>query len=453
MENSLRPLLLFLGIYIFSRQWILTHQQVNVALRGIAIQSSTDGHLASVAIDGSRESNMVLYSCTHTFWENNPWWRVDLLAVYDICNVIVTNRGDCCSERINGAEIHIGNSLINNGNNNPRCVVISSISAGASVSYTCNMRGRYVNVFLPSASQILSLCEVEVYGVAVPVTKRAFLKLKFNSNEDLSNPTIMDKVLQKIKSAIVQSSVFKIRWTKEPEVEKMTFWPTSSKKMKTSQRPLLLILRISIFSLQWTLTHQQVNLALKGIATQSSAYGSYTAPLAIDGSRASIMLSHSCTHTNFENDPWWRVDLLAVYAIGNVIITNRGDCCPERINGAEIHIGNSLINNGNNNSRCAIITSISAGDSANYTCNTQGRYVNVFIPGVVRVLTLCEVEVYGATVAVYKRAFLKLKLNSSEDLSNPTMRDKALQKIKSANAQSPVFKIRWTKEPKLETKT
>ncbi|KAL0166467.1 hypothetical protein M9458_038311, partial [Cirrhinus mrigala] len=30
-------------------------------------------------------------------------------------------------------------------------------------------------------------------------------------------------------------------------------------------------------------------------------------------------------------------------------ITNRGDCCPERINGAQIRIGNSLENNGNNN--------------------------------------------------------------------------------------------------------
>ncbi|XP_046698553.1 fucolectin-1-like [Silurus meridionalis] len=133
-------------------------------------------------------------SCTHTSTQNNPWWRVDLLVVYDISNIIITNRGDCCAERINGAEIHIGNSLLNNGNNNP------SMPAGASVNYTCNMIGRYVNVIIPYVSKVLSLCEVEVYGVQVPVIRRAFLRVKLNSSEDLINPTIKDKVLQEVRA-------------------------------------------------------------------------------------------------------------------------------------------------------------------------------------------------------------------------------------------------------------
>ncbi|XP_026990788.2 fucolectin-like [Tachysurus fulvidraco] len=225
MENSQKKQMLFiLGIYIFSTQWLLSHQQVNVALKGIATQSSSysSSYYASLAIDGNRASNMDSYSCTATNAEIGPWWRVDLLAVYDISNVIITNRADCCAERINGAEIHIGNSIINNGNNNPRCVVIPSIPAGASANYTCNMQGRYVNIIIPSITEILTLCEVEVYGVAVPVFKRAFLRTKFNSIEDLNNPTKRDKVLQKIKSANIQSSVFQIRWTKEPELEPNT---------------------------------------------------------------------------------------------------------------------------------------------------------------------------------------------------------------------------------------
>ncbi|XP_047672315.1 fucolectin-like [Tachysurus fulvidraco] len=219
MEYSQRPMRLYLGICMLSLQWILTYQQVNVALNGIATQSSLyDYNYASFAIDGNRASDLSASSCSHTNCQNSEWWRVDLLAVYYISNVIITNRGDCCEDRINGAEIHIGNSLINNGNNNPRCVVIPSMPAGASINYTCNMQGHYVNVILPNIVECLTLCEVEVYGV--PVIKRAFLRIKFNSIEDLSNPTMMDKILQKVKSANIQP--FQVRWTKEPELEKRT---------------------------------------------------------------------------------------------------------------------------------------------------------------------------------------------------------------------------------------
>ncbi|KAM9450165.1 fucolectin-like [Clarias gariepinus] len=207
------------GVCIFSLQWILTHQQVNVALRGIAAQSSTFYYPANLAIDGNTASNLGSGSCTHTNGDYGAWWRVDLLALFDISTVIITNRGDACPERINGAEIHIGKSLVNNGNNNPRCVVISSIPAGVSANYTCNMMGRYVNIIIPNINQYLTLCEVQVFGVPVPIIKRVFLSLKIKSNEDVNNPTIRDKVLQKIQSVCPQRLVFQIRWTMEPELE------------------------------------------------------------------------------------------------------------------------------------------------------------------------------------------------------------------------------------------
>ncbi|XP_053335741.1 fucolectin-like [Clarias gariepinus] len=208
--------------------------------------------------------------------------------------------------------------------------------------------------------------------------------------------------------------------------------------------------RICIFSSHWILTHQKVDLALGGIATQSSLFQgtSYPANLAIDGNTASSVGSGSCAHTSPQYDAWWRVDLLAEYLIGTVVITNRGDCCSERINGAEIHIGNSLNNSGNNNPRCVVIPSIPAGASASYTCNMMGRYVNIIIPNIYQALTLCEVQVYeGPTI---KWAFLGLKINSSEDLSNPAMKNNILKMIKSANMHSSIFQIRWKIEPELK---
>ncbi|XP_012689666.1 fucolectin-like [Clupea harengus] len=143
----------------------------NVALRGKATQSELIGDPyrglghPSNAIDGNRNDNAYHGSCTHTAHHPNPWWRVDLLKKFRVDSVIITNRGDCCSERLNGAVLRIGNSLQNQGNSNPVCAVISSIPAGESKAFKCHgMEGRWVNVLIPGRSEYLTLCEVEVYA-------------------------------------------------------------------------------------------------------------------------------------------------------------------------------------------------------------------------------------------------------------------------------------------------
>ncbi|KAL0189885.1 hypothetical protein M9458_016984, partial [Cirrhinus mrigala] len=117
---------------------------------------------------------------------------------------------------------------------------------------------------------------------------------------------------------------------------------------------------------------------------------------AIDSNRGFQQLYTGCSSTNNETNPWWRLDLHDVYRVSEVVITNRKDCCADRIKGAEIRIGSSLENNGNSNPLCAVIPAIPAGESYNYSCGgMEGRYVNLIIPGDWKVLTLCEVEVYG----------------------------------------------------------
>ncbi|XP_059356686.1 fucolectin-1-like [Carassius carassius] len=153
----------------------------NLALRGKAVQSSTFSTCgAANAIDGIRYSpsgkpypEETYTYCSHTDKELNPWWRLDLLDSYSIYKVTITNRGDGWLDQTTGVEIRIGNSLENNGNNNPRCGVTSSFPAGSSVSFSCGgMEGRYVNMYIPNIQKYLTLCEVEVYGTGVRVKAR-----------------------------------------------------------------------------------------------------------------------------------------------------------------------------------------------------------------------------------------------------------------------------------------
>lgn len=167
----------------------------NVALKGRATQSSQYDRLgdAGKAIDGGSSADYGDGSCIQTRLESKPWWRLDLQETHTVSEVIITNRGDCCSGWISGAEIHIGNSLEDNGNQNPRyilcpspcycfmkcsliiyqtkswsswyrCAVITFIPEGQPHTFLCyGMLGRYINILLP-ANGILTLCEVEVYA-------------------------------------------------------------------------------------------------------------------------------------------------------------------------------------------------------------------------------------------------------------------------------------------------
>ncbi|XP_035991249.1 uncharacterized protein LOC105935539 [Fundulus heteroclitus] len=173
----------------------------NVALRGKATQSQRyEGEwdvfgAASNAIDGNRNSNFKDGSCSHTASQTNPWWRVDLLDSYTITHIIITNRGDCCHDRINGANIHIGNSLTLNGAANPLVATISEIQSGNShrIDIPGPKEGRFVTVMIAGSDKILTLCEVEVYGYRTPTGE---------SRITIINPTLS------LQGKATQSSLF-----------------------------------------------------------------------------------------------------------------------------------------------------------------------------------------------------------------------------------------------------
>ena len=68
------------------------------------------------------------------------------------------------------------------------------------------------------------------------------------------------------------------------------------------------------------------NLAIEGIATQSSDYYHKSAAhQSNDGNPDGDYYHGSCSHTWYDTDPWWRVTFKALVLVKEVMIVNRAD--------------------------------------------------------------------------------------------------------------------------------
>lgn len=87
--------------YISAFFVILLTAVSNLALHKPAKQSSTFtwaeaglNYSADLAVDGNNGTNFVVDKCTSTEGgDTNPWWLVDLRAIYTIKSVRIFNRG------------------------------------------------------------------------------------------------------------------------------------------------------------------------------------------------------------------------------------------------------------------------------------------------------------------------------------------------------------------------
>nr|XP_014349315.1 PREDICTED: fucolectin-like [Latimeria chalumnae] len=135
----------------------------NIALMGRATQSSLHdiNGVAAHAVDGNKNPNYEGLSCGHTQADFGPWWRLDLQEQHTIITVVITNREDCCSERLRGVQVWVGDSLEKGGHDNFHIQLILQDL----VRFCCyGTVGRYVTVLIPNRTEFLTLCEVEVFG-------------------------------------------------------------------------------------------------------------------------------------------------------------------------------------------------------------------------------------------------------------------------------------------------
>jgi hypothetical protein len=129
-------------------------------------------------------------------------------------------------------------------------------------------------------------------------------------------------------------------------------------------------------------------------ASQSSVGWDGTPNLANDGLYGQNYGQKTCSHTNLEKNPWWKIDLGSNHNIESVKVWNRVDCCGERLNSLVVHVSSD-----NQNWSLAGSLAEQAVNGGVYTISTQGagRYVRLMLGKDSQdYLQLCEVEVYGS---------------------------------------------------------
>ncbi|XP_072033625.1 uncharacterized protein [Amphiura filiformis] len=128
------------------------------------------------AIDDDRNSMFESNSCFLSSTVDDPWIQVDLGQVYDVRCVLIWPAADnagfsVVAADIDGAQVRVGSCPSDNIASNNLCYTAGT--GGNPIEGDCpaSTYGRYVYIYQPTTDTTttkFALCEVEVYGTAVP---------------------------------------------------------------------------------------------------------------------------------------------------------------------------------------------------------------------------------------------------------------------------------------------
>ena len=150
----------------------------NIAIGKTATQSSTNGAAdASLAIDGNRDGNFGSGSVTATNVVEgvNAWWQVDLKDETDITGILISNRTDCCTGRLEDYHVFISTTPFNSDDltttQNQAGIIYHHYFENATplpdTLIELSATGQYVRI-QSGSNRALHLAEVEIYACGVP---------------------------------------------------------------------------------------------------------------------------------------------------------------------------------------------------------------------------------------------------------------------------------------------
>jgi len=339
----------------------------DLAAGKVATQSTTAyGGSASRAVDGNADGRWDDGSVTHTLHEVRAWWQVDLGEVSSLAEVVLYNRTDCCSDRLADFDL-----LLSSDGVGWRTAISYNGAAPGRLPLLIHGAARFVRVQLRGAG-FLSLAEVEVFarsnlaaGKAASQSSTAYdspASLAVDGNRDgelyrgsVSHTQHEPQAWWQVDLDAVTSigEVILYNRTDCCSEQLVDFdvllsddgatWRTALSHEGAAPAQLALsidgparFVRVQLrgtgpLSLAEVEVFARPNLAAGKAASQSSTEYDSPASLAVDGDVDGNWHHGSVTHTAFEKQAWWQVDLGAPSSIGQVILYNRTDCCSDRL--------------------------------------------------------------------------------------------------------------------------
>nr|XP_034322520.1 fucolectin-1-like [Crassostrea gigas] len=144
----------------------------DLALRKPTKQSSTFYiHTAEYAVDGNYGTHLINNECTHTDMNDiNPWWMVDLQTVCFITSIRILNRGPDSSgiDSLNQLRDVTVTVWLTKSTVNIVCGFFAgpgTLSQVVIIDCPTIPEGRFVKI--SKTTEFLTVCEVDVFGLAV----------------------------------------------------------------------------------------------------------------------------------------------------------------------------------------------------------------------------------------------------------------------------------------------
>ena len=401
-----------------------------------------------------------LSNFNHTGLELQPWCQIDLGASYQVSEIEIVNRKDCCGDRLKRFRVFVSEEPVQSFQSNDYIFEFNNskvLSNGEVINIqNINKAGRYVKVWMDNTNFVnnyLHLTEIKVMGCCL------------NSN----TPTVD---FEPAPSTYIQGENITVTAVAEDlggTVSKVEFY-NGMVLLGTDFTPPYSHTIIKAMSDMYQLTAKAydncdgatvtepwiiktsaecddgfqngaetgvdcggvckpclltctspVNISQGKTASQSSNFNSsnsYPASQSIDGNIA----SSSFNHTGAEVQPWWQVDLGQVFSVSTIEIHNRKGCsaCSGRIKKFRVFISNAAV--GSYSSESYVFqydnpAGMVDGEVISIpNLSASGRYVRIWVDNTGyanNYLHLAEVRVLGCCTSTDANA-LVLSSNASE---------------------------------------